>query len=217
MKLCYYCSAPYMQVHRENPGGSDLEALYRKRASRRWPDRLRRLLAPPAPFVMNPAEPKDFPLGRWNLYIGGAGRVVDGYVNLDLFAVSGVDVAADPVWNFSARGMRCGAGTRSRAGASDKRDSSRFGSGRLRASGDAVLSSISRISKRLSAIHPGWTQGASRRNGSSRRRVAHRTHGDPAGRRHRICETPAAVPGLASVHASGVGMAALSAAIFGPT
>jgi SAM-dependent methyltransferase len=84
-----------MQVHRENPGGSDLEAVYRKRASRRWPDRLRRLLAPPAPFVMNPAEPKGFPLGRWNLYIGGAGRVVDGYVNLDLFAVSGVDVAAD--------------------------------------------------------------------------------------------------------------------------
>jgi SAM-dependent methyltransferase len=44
---------------------------------------------------MNPAEPKDFPLGRWNLYIGGAGRVVPGYVNLDLFALPGVNVAAD--------------------------------------------------------------------------------------------------------------------------
>lgn len=44
---------------------------------------------------MNPAEPKDFPLGRWNLYIGGAGRVVDGYVNIDLFRVPGVDVVAD--------------------------------------------------------------------------------------------------------------------------
>lgn len=44
---------------------------------------------------MNPAEPKDFPLGRWNLYIGGAGRRVPGYVNLDLFAVPGVNVAAD--------------------------------------------------------------------------------------------------------------------------
>jgi SAM-dependent methyltransferase len=54
-----------------------------------------RLLEPPAPFIMNPEEPKDFPLGRWNLYIGGAGRVVDGYVNLDLFAIPGVDVAAD--------------------------------------------------------------------------------------------------------------------------
>ena len=72
-----------------------LEALYRKRNSRRLRDRLRRLLMPPAPFVMNPAEPKDFPMGRWNLYIGGAGRVPDGYVNLDLFALPGVDVAAD--------------------------------------------------------------------------------------------------------------------------
>ncbi len=72
-----------------------LEALYRKRASRRWRDRLLRLLQPPAPFIMNPAEPKDFPLGRWNLYIGGAGRVVPGYINLDLVRMAGVDVAAD--------------------------------------------------------------------------------------------------------------------------
>lgn len=44
---------------------------------------------------MNPAEPGDFPLGRWNLYIGGAGRMVSGYVNFDLVAISGVDVAGD--------------------------------------------------------------------------------------------------------------------------
>jgi len=44
---------------------------------------------------MNPDEPKDFPLGRWNLYIGGAGRTVEGCVNLDLLAMPGVDVAAD--------------------------------------------------------------------------------------------------------------------------
>ena len=44
---------------------------------------------------MNPREPKDFPLGRWNLYIGGAGQQVQGYVNLDLLAVPGVDIAAD--------------------------------------------------------------------------------------------------------------------------
>jgi SAM-dependent methyltransferase len=56
---------------------------------------MRRALEPPAPFVMNPREPNDFPLGRWNLYLGGAGRAVAGYVNLDLFAVPGVDVAAD--------------------------------------------------------------------------------------------------------------------------
>ncbi len=73
----------------------DLVDVYRKRASRHWLDRATRLLSPPAPFIMNPAEPKDFPLGRWNLYIGGAGRRVDGYVNIDLFAVSGVDVATD--------------------------------------------------------------------------------------------------------------------------
>ncbi len=56
---------------------------------------MRRWLEPPAPFVMNPAEPSDFPLGRCNLYIGGAGRTVDGYINVDLFAMRGVDVAAD--------------------------------------------------------------------------------------------------------------------------
>jgi SAM-dependent methyltransferase len=72
-----------------------LPDLYRRRTSARWQNRLRRLLEPPAPFVMNPLEPKDFPLGRWNLYIGGAGRAVPGYVNLDLFEFPGVDVAAD--------------------------------------------------------------------------------------------------------------------------
>jgi SAM-dependent methyltransferase len=37
----------------------------------------------------------DAPLGRWNLYIGGARRHVPGYVNLDLFAMPGVDIQAD--------------------------------------------------------------------------------------------------------------------------
>lgn len=74
---------------------NSLEELYRKRASRDWRQRLYRFLEPPAPFIANPAEPKDFPLGRWNLYLGGAGRVVDGYVNLDLVAVPGVDVVAN--------------------------------------------------------------------------------------------------------------------------
>jgi SAM-dependent methyltransferase len=71
---------------------SALEQRYRARQSR---SRLRRLLEPPEPFVMNPREPCDFPLGRWNLYVGGAGRKVPGYVNLDLFPMPGVDVAAD--------------------------------------------------------------------------------------------------------------------------
>jgi len=73
-------------------GASGLPERYRAREAR---SRLRRALEPPAPFVMNPREPTDFPLGRWNLYVGGAGRVVPGYVNLDLFALPGVDVAAD--------------------------------------------------------------------------------------------------------------------------
>ena len=67
-----------------------LEQVYRARGSR-----LRKLLEQPAPFVMNPREPTDFPLGRWNFYLGGAGTAVDGYVNLDLFPMPGVDVVAD--------------------------------------------------------------------------------------------------------------------------
>ena len=74
---------------------ASLEQVYKERASSHWRARLYRALQPPAPFVMNPSEPKDFPLGRWNLYIGGGGQQVDGYVNLDLFAIPGVDVAAD--------------------------------------------------------------------------------------------------------------------------
>ncbi|HEV2448108.1 MAG TPA: methyltransferase domain-containing protein [Candidatus Sulfopaludibacter sp.] len=72
-----------------------LEQFYRRRQSRRWTDRVRRALAPPAPLVMNPAEPTDFPLGRFNLYLGGAGRAPGGYINLDLVAMPGVHVAAD--------------------------------------------------------------------------------------------------------------------------
>jgi len=75
--------------------GKSLETLYRERTSDRWRHRLRRALEPPSPFIMNPHEPTDFPLGRWNLCIGGAGRVMDGYVNLDLLPMPGVNVAAD--------------------------------------------------------------------------------------------------------------------------
>jgi SAM-dependent methyltransferase len=44
---------------------------------------------------MNPREPRDFPLGRWNLYVGGAGSDTPGYINIDLEAAHGVDVVAD--------------------------------------------------------------------------------------------------------------------------
>lgn len=69
--------------------------IHRKRSSRTLKDRLSRILQPPDPFVMNPREAIDAPLGRFNLYIGGGGCYVDGYVNLDLFLLPGVDVVAD--------------------------------------------------------------------------------------------------------------------------
>jgi len=84
------------------PIGQTIDAAVRLRRHRAvtpaspapWRDRLRRLAEPPAPFIMNPAEPKNFRLGRWNLYLGGGGRDLSGYVNLDLSPVPGVDVAA---------------------------------------------------------------------------------------------------------------------------
>lgn len=74
---------------------SSMQQVYEHRQSRGWRSRLSRALRPPAPFVHNPAEPLHFPLGRWNLYVGGGGARPEGYVNLDLFALPGVDVAAD--------------------------------------------------------------------------------------------------------------------------
>jgi SAM-dependent methyltransferase len=76
-------------------GKQTVERLYEQRHARGWRDRIARALRPPAPFISNPHEQIDAPLGRWNLYIGGGGCFVDGYVNLDLFPVVGVDVAAD--------------------------------------------------------------------------------------------------------------------------
>jgi SAM-dependent methyltransferase len=79
-----------------SPGAEMLDA-YRRRHSPRLKDRVYRALQPPDPFVTNPAEALDAPLGRWNLYIGGAGGLAPGYVNVDLFPALGVDVVADAV------------------------------------------------------------------------------------------------------------------------
>lgn len=58
--------------------------------------RLARWLRPPEPLIHNPREARpDAPLGRWNLYIGGANRSVSGFVNLDIDPTAGVDVQAD--------------------------------------------------------------------------------------------------------------------------
>ncbi|HTW63295.1 MAG TPA: methyltransferase domain-containing protein [Bryobacteraceae bacterium] len=74
---------------------TSMREVYERRRSTSWRDRLWRFVQPPLPLIPNPREPKDYPLGRWNLYIGGAGRTPPGYVNLDLFPEPGVDVCAD--------------------------------------------------------------------------------------------------------------------------
>lgn len=68
---------------------------YSQRRANSFTAKLRRWIAPPRLFLLNPREPNDFPMGRWNLYLGGGGANPDGYVNVDLFAVPDVDVAAD--------------------------------------------------------------------------------------------------------------------------
>ncbi len=72
-----------------------MQDVYARRQARDWASRLYRSLKPPDPFICNPAEPLHFPLGRWNLYVGGGGSEPEGYINIDLFALPGVDVAAD--------------------------------------------------------------------------------------------------------------------------
>jgi hypothetical protein len=72
-----------------------IELLDQRRHSSRLRHRLYRLLAPPAPVLHNPHELRiEAPLGRWNLYIGGAGATPDGYVNVDIVMTPGVDVCA---------------------------------------------------------------------------------------------------------------------------
>ena len=73
----------------------NIQRLYQRRHSRGWRAALYRLIPPPPPFIENPRENLDAPLGRWNLYIGGAGSFVDGYVNLDLYPLPGVNVVGD--------------------------------------------------------------------------------------------------------------------------
>ncbi len=75
--------------------GAAMQEVYERRRSASWLHRLFRAVEPPLPLIPNPREPKDFPLGRWNLYIGGAGARTPGYVNIDLVATPGVDLLAD--------------------------------------------------------------------------------------------------------------------------
>lgn len=67
----------------------EMSRVYRRRKRFQW-------LLPPTPVWHDPREQAiDAPPGRWNLYIGSAGTHADGFVNLDLFALPGVDVAAN--------------------------------------------------------------------------------------------------------------------------
>jgi SAM-dependent methyltransferase len=76
--------------------GSNIENLHRQRTSARWRERLARLFRPPEPLIANRHELDiDAPLGRRNLYIGGAGSTVSGYVNVDLFPLPGVNAVAN--------------------------------------------------------------------------------------------------------------------------
>jgi SAM-dependent methyltransferase len=69
----------------------EMAKIYNERR-RKW----LRWLMPPPPVWHDPRELElDAPLGKWNLYIGSAGTRAAGYVNLDLFALPGVDVAAN--------------------------------------------------------------------------------------------------------------------------
>ncbi len=72
-----------------------MQAVYARRRAHGWRARLYRALQPPTPFVRNPREPLNYPLGRWGLTIGGAGSKPAGCINLDLLAIPGVDVAGD--------------------------------------------------------------------------------------------------------------------------
>lgn len=76
-------------------GAARMREAYERRHSRHWTRRLYRLIQPPLPLIMNPREPQHYPLGRWNLYVGGGGCTVPGYVNIDLIPTPGVDVVAD--------------------------------------------------------------------------------------------------------------------------
>jgi SAM-dependent methyltransferase len=84
-----------MSENHHRDARSRMLGVYERRRSRRLKDWVYRLLQPPNPFVMNPAEAIEAPLGKWNLYLGGAGSHTPVYVNIDLFPVPGVDVVAD--------------------------------------------------------------------------------------------------------------------------
>jgi uncharacterized protein YbaR (Trm112 family)/SAM-dependent methyltransferase len=83
-------------VRLAEPGGAGMAARYSERASASLGARLKRILRPPLPLVHNPAEPAlPCPPGSLNLHLGGGGRSVPGFFNLDIGLFPGVDVVAN--------------------------------------------------------------------------------------------------------------------------
>ena len=156
-----------------NVSSKSMQDVYARRQARDWASRLYRSLKPPDPFICNPAELLHFPLGRWNLYVGGGGSEPEGYINIDLFALPGVDVAADaenlPFPSGMFQCIECDAVLEHvRHPDQVMRELSRvLAKGRTSASGHAVLSSVSPVSARLPPLHAGraktarggWTGG----------------------------------------------------------
>jgi uncharacterized protein YbaR (Trm112 family) len=76
--------------------GAGMAARYQERGSGARRARLKRALRPPLPLIHNRAEPSlSCPPGSRNLYIGGGGRTVAGFFNLDIGPLPGVDLVGN--------------------------------------------------------------------------------------------------------------------------
>lgn len=74
--------------------GAQMQAEYSRRRTRSWV--WLRMLYPPEPVYVNPsAPPLPVPRPGVNVWIGGGGLELPGFVNVDVAPVSGVDVVAN--------------------------------------------------------------------------------------------------------------------------
>lgn len=86
------------QVQLDAGAGREMAARYQERAPAGpgFPARLKQALRPPLPLVHNPREPAlAIQPGSRNLYLGGGGRQVSGFINVDLGPFPGVDALAN--------------------------------------------------------------------------------------------------------------------------
>ena len=95
-------------------GGRAMEVRYRERYSSALATRLRQALRPPLPLIDDPREPRlPRPDGSLNLYIGGGGRTVAGFLNLDIRPFPGVGLVGNaerlPLGDAVLDGVECDA------------------------------------------------------------------------------------------------------------